>query len=122
LLVEHKEKKQKTLFGDGILEYKALKFDLNKSTVQVNNSESVLINTETQVFALLILLIKSVDTPVSYEEIAKALSISKIQRNMQYIKRNIYNTFAKLGIKKDVAKEIRDYVVFTKNLGATIKS
>lgn len=122
LLIEHKVQKQKTLFGDGILEYKALKFDLNKSTVQVNNSEPILINTEIQVFALLILLIKSVDTPVSYEEIAKALSISNNQRNIQFIKRDIYSTFTELGIEEKVAKEIRDYVVITRNLGATIKS
>lgn len=122
LLVEHKEKKQKTLFGNGILEHKALKFDLNKSTVQVNNSRPILINTETQVFALLILLIQNVGTPVSYEKIAKALSISNNQRNIQFIKRDIYSTLTELGIEEEVAKEIRDYVVFTRNLGATIKS
>jgi hypothetical protein len=125
LLLEHKKKKQTTLFGDGILEYEMLKFDLTKSTLTVNNSNPIPINQEIQVFAFLIMLIKSVGHVVTYDEITKTLGIGSDKsgrRNLQFIKRDIFNKFLELGFSKKVAGEIRDYVVFVRNQGATLKS
>lgn len=130
LLVEHKAKKRKTLFGDGILEYKALKFNLNDSTLCVNNSQPVPVSTKTQVFALLILLIKNVGKVVTYDVIAKELDLnsydgkvdSDIQRNLQTIKRDIASRIIDLGFDEEVAKEIREYVRFVRNQGAIIGS
>ena len=105
MLVEHKKKKQTTLFGNGILEYKTLKFDLNKSTLSVNNSNPIPINQETQVFAFLIMLIKNVGHVVSYEEIANTLGIGADKsgrRNLQFIKRDIFNKFIELGFSKKI--------------------
>jgi len=125
LLVEHKKKKQRILWGDGVLEYKALKFDLNKSTLQVNNSEPVLINTETKVFTFLILLVKHAGKIVSYEDISEAIGTNNDkggQRNIQSVKSDIYDIFTKLGFDENTAKEVRGYVEFITNQGATMKS
>lgn len=127
LLLEHRKKKEKMLFGEGLLEYKSLKINLNDCTLSINNSKPVAINPETKEFAFLTLLLRKLGKVVGYKEISQVLDLNAgvgddtlVKRNIQFVKRDIYNKIAELGFSKKEAKEIRNYVRFVRNQGAII--
>lgn len=130
LIAEHKIKKNIALFGNGILEHRDLKINLNSCTISINNSQPVPISTKTKEYSLLILLLQNTGTVVTYKHIAEHLEINNyddsvnadVRRYIQGMKRDLGIKLSAVGFSKKEANTVRSYISFVRNIGAVINS
>lgn len=130
LIAEHKTKKNKVLFGEGVLEYRNLKINLNSCTLSINNSQPIPISTKTKEYSLLILLLQNTGTVVTYKQIAEHLELNNytesvdtdVKRYIQGMKRDLGIKLSALGFSKKEANTVRSYISFVRNIGAIINS
>ncbi|OGC45212.1 hypothetical protein A2V49_01225 [candidate division WWE3 bacterium RBG_19FT_COMBO_34_6] len=126
LLVEHKEKKDKILFGDDII-YKKVSLNKEQNYITIKNGQPI--NITSNPLRLLKLMLENIGVTVSYELIAQTLNIptytkrvdNAVMMDIQQMKKDIAVTLIANGIDKKTANEIREYLEPIRKTGYIIR-
>lgn len=109
--------------------YKDILIDLNKGTLDYKGNE-INISPDNNPIKFLTLLIEKAEFIVEYLEIAKRLELNSYQeedknkdvaREIQYLKRDLGKELKKSGLNKSAINEIKEMIIFNKNLGYKLK-
>ncbi len=127
LLLEHITKKNLVLFGN-IIKHKKVTLNKDQNTITIEGRKPI--NITSNELRLLRLMLESIDSTVTYKQIAETLNITAyfgkvdkaLKDNIQQIKRDIFETLVSNNVDKATANEIRDYLEPVRNTGYIVRS
>lgn len=129
LLSEHIVKKNKVLYGEGEYAFCSIRINFESHKIYYRNKEIIFSYSDD--FKLLHVLLKNRNTMVSDVEIAKfinenvdtkTLKNKDVARDIQFIKRDLGNKLARLGIEKADIEDIKTAIERVSGSGYIIRS